>query len=128
MVAVYQGLRLRDVCYVHKNGKKFDAAASLKVRNHSPDGFNWGYAGSGPAQLALALLLDCVPQMQAVLLYQDFKAEKVASWGQDHFVCTSVGIRAWAAQKLLDPATAARLKEREDIARELQQLEKGEKE
>jgi hypothetical protein len=26
--------------------------------NHSPNGFAWGYAGSGPAQLALALLAD----------------------------------------------------------------------
>jgi hypothetical protein len=26
--------------------------------NHSPDGFEYGYAGSGPAQLALALLAD----------------------------------------------------------------------
>jgi hypothetical protein len=24
--------------------------------NHSPDGFEWGYSGSGPAQLALAIL------------------------------------------------------------------------
>lgn len=28
------------------------------IWNHSPDGFNWGYAGSGPAQLALALCYD----------------------------------------------------------------------
>lgn len=25
---------------------------------HSPDGFNWGYAGSGPADLARSILLD----------------------------------------------------------------------
>jgi hypothetical protein len=30
---------------------------SLRHRNHSPDGFEWGYHGSGPAQLALAILL-----------------------------------------------------------------------
>lgn len=28
------------------------------LRNHSPDGFEWGYSGSGPAQLALALAAD----------------------------------------------------------------------
>ena len=28
------------------------------IRNHSPSGFNWGYGGSGPAQLALAILAD----------------------------------------------------------------------
>ena len=33
-------------------------AASLAVRNHSQMGFSRGYSGSGPAQLALALLLD----------------------------------------------------------------------
>ena len=31
---------------------------SLDVVNHSPSGFEWGYAGSGPAQLACGLLLD----------------------------------------------------------------------
>ncbi|MCU4744613.1 DUF6166 domain-containing protein [Natronoglomus mannanivorans] len=31
---------------------------SLEVRNHGPTGFEWGYNGSGPAQLALAILLD----------------------------------------------------------------------
>ena len=31
---------------------------SLKLRNHSPDGFSWGYNGSGPSQLALAILLN----------------------------------------------------------------------
>lgn len=30
----------------------------LGVRNHSPTGFSWGYNGSGPAQLALAILCD----------------------------------------------------------------------
>ena len=30
----------------------------LDRRNHSPTGFEWGYNGSGPAQLALALLAD----------------------------------------------------------------------
>src|SRR6059036_1653610 len=32
----------------------------LEIRNHSPTGFQWGYAGSGPAQLALALLVDAL--------------------------------------------------------------------
>jgi hypothetical protein len=30
----------------------------LDLWNHSPTGFEWGYGGSGPAQLALALLAD----------------------------------------------------------------------
>nr|WP_245835452.1 DUF6166 domain-containing protein [Natronolimnobius baerhuensis] len=31
---------------------------SLDLVNHSPSGFEWGYNGSGPAQLACGLLLD----------------------------------------------------------------------
>lgn len=30
----------------------------LDVANYSPTGFEWGYEGSGPTQLALALLLE----------------------------------------------------------------------
>ncbi len=30
---------------------------SQEIINHSPDGFNWGYGGSGPAQLALGFYL-----------------------------------------------------------------------
>lgn len=30
------------------------------IVKHSPDGFNWGYSGSGPADLALNMLFDCL--------------------------------------------------------------------
>lgn len=30
----------------------------LEIYSHSPTGFNWGYYGSGPAQLALAILYE----------------------------------------------------------------------
>jgi hypothetical protein len=36
--------------------KWLDPAPSQKIHNHSPDGFNWGYVGSGPSQLALAIM------------------------------------------------------------------------
>lgn len=49
------------------------------LRNHSPTGFEWGYGGSGPAQLALALLADALNDAeQALLLYQAFKWKTVA--------------------------------------------------
>jgi hypothetical protein len=32
----------------------------LDLFNHSPAGFDWGYGGSGPAQLALAMLADAL--------------------------------------------------------------------
>nr|WP_245333082.1 DUF6166 domain-containing protein [Halarchaeum solikamskense] len=38
--------------------RHFNPDRSLDVVRHSPSGFKWGYGGSGPAQLACALLLD----------------------------------------------------------------------
>ncbi|CAM5277794.1 hypothetical protein ATER59S_00348 [Aquamicrobium terrae] len=55
----------------------------LDLRNHSPTGFSWGYSGSGPAQLALAILchaLHC--DERAVELYQEFKDAVVAHFDQ----------------------------------------------
>ena len=41
--------------------------------NHSPDGFEWGYGGSGPSQLALAILADATDDETALKHYQTFK-------------------------------------------------------
>jgi len=51
---------------------------SLKVKNHSPTGFSHGYAGSGPAQLALAIMLELYPQRIALTKYQQFKFDTIA--------------------------------------------------
>jgi hypothetical protein len=45
----------------------------LDLRRHSPSGFAWGYGGSGPAQLALALLADATDAATALEHYQAFK-------------------------------------------------------
>lgn len=68
--------------YVRKDGQSFEQARELNPRfdlaNHSPTWFNLGYQGSGPAQLALALLADCVGAERALKNYQDFKRKVVA--------------------------------------------------
>ena len=51
---------------------------SLKVRNHSPSGFSWGYGGSGPAQLSLAILLEVYDREIAERYYQNFKWDVIA--------------------------------------------------
>jgi hypothetical protein len=53
----------------------------LDLFNHSPAGFSWGYGGSGPAQLALALLTDALGDDDLALrLHQAFKFRVVACW------------------------------------------------
>lgn len=71
---------------VKVNGKvsTLSPLASQAVINHSPNGFNWGYGGSGPAQLALALLLKTTGNKNLALRhYQDFKWEIVAKFGNE---------------------------------------------
>lgn len=58
---------------------------SLKVRNHSPTGFSWGYGGSGPAQLALAIILEYFPSAIALDSYQSFKRRTIARLPQSDF-------------------------------------------
>ncbi|MDR1306030.1 MAG: DUF6166 domain-containing protein [Treponema sp.] len=49
-----------------------------RIVRHSPTGFNWGYEGSGPADLALNILSVFIGQEAAESLYQDFKWEFIA--------------------------------------------------
>ena len=61
------------------DGTAHDLPLHLDVVNHSPTGFEWGYQGSGPAQLALAMLLALgVDKERAVLWHQDIKRELVS--------------------------------------------------
>jgi hypothetical protein len=68
------------------DGKALHPERSLKVRCHSPTGFEWGYTGSGPAQTALAICLEIFPtEWMANALYQSFKFAFVCSWKDDEF-------------------------------------------
>ena len=68
----YEGYRTKGGPIVTVNGDLLDLR--LDLHNHSPDGFEWGYCGSGPAQLALAILADHLgDDEQALNLCQRFK-------------------------------------------------------
>ncbi len=70
----------------------------LDIRNHSPAGFNWSYGGSGPAQLALALVADCCGQRLATPpIYQRVKNAIVASLPFDGWSLTADQIIAAVA-------------------------------
>jgi len=68
----YEGRRQGYAVIVTVNGRPLNPR--LDLYNHSPTGFEWGYCGSGPAQLALAILADhLADDRQAFNLYQRFK-------------------------------------------------------
>ena len=63
--------------------------------NHSPDGFEWGYHGSGPAQLALAVCAEVLQDdRRALSVYQDVKAALIATIVDDDWVITEEQVRA----------------------------------
>jgi hypothetical protein len=78
-------LGIRKTRDVFINGERLDPGPSLAIAKHSPDGFNWGYAGSGPAQLALAILLKYLKPHIARQHYQSFKFEIITKLPQDDF-------------------------------------------
>ncbi len=88
----YVGIRtVLGFAEVRKNGSLLSPMPSLRKARHSPLGFDWGYAGSGPAQLALALLLaEGLPTER----YQEFKSRVVAKLPPFKWRLTSREIRA----------------------------------
>lgn len=100
---IYKGYRHSDGVgnqLVTKDDDILDPRPSREIWNHSPDGFNWGYHGSGPAQLALALLYDVTKdEVVSVRLHQEFKRSFVAAWG-DTWGITDAYIREWISSTL----------------------------
>lgn len=64
------------------------------IERHSPDGFNWGYGGSGPADLSLSILTDYAGRDFAEKNYQRFKFGVVANAGQELMI-TGGMIEEW---------------------------------
>jgi hypothetical protein len=69
------------------------------LRSHSPTGYEWGYTGSGPAQLSLALLADALGDVErAQELYQDFKFAVVGRLSGDEWELSQDDIRDAASR------------------------------
>lgn len=101
-MALYQGRRTKRGVEVKRDGLPFSPELSQCLYNHSPDGFEWGHEGSGPAQLALALLLDSVEHEEAAAKYhQTFKRDVIAKLPKTDWAMTSEGVRAWLGQLLV---------------------------
>ena len=72
---------------------------SLGLVRHSPAGFDWGYVGSGPAQLACALLLDytdneTVAQQHHIQFRDDVVSQLVCDGPADCWHLTGEDIEA----------------------------------
>lgn len=110
---IYQGFReggpsTPTLVTVREHGKPTHALVHVVV--HSPSGLEWGFAGSGPSDLALSILTDHFGEdpeevqasrrvswakpTKAGELHQPFKSAFVARWG-DRWALTSGEIGTW---------------------------------
>ncbi len=115
----YRGYRASDdeigacrIVVVSSNGRNKMISSPLHhVVRHSPSGFEWGYAGSGPADTSLSILADYFgerPTKDVVYygrgkavhpaLYQQFKRDFIVSAPEKGFTITSDQIKDWLAE------------------------------
>lgn len=93
---VYHGLRTEhgSAVVINDNGVCRSLDPRHDLRNHSPTGFEWGYSGSGPAQLALALAADVLgDDEQALAVYQRLKFKLVGGLPRDEWLLSEQRIR-----------------------------------
>lgn len=86
-----EGMRIGERLRVVVDGADLSPARSQALWNHSPDGFECGYAGSGPAQPLEA----GASATQAVEQHQRFKLEHVAQWQAPFIV--DLDVETWLA-------------------------------
>ena len=91
---VYIGLRDKDGTAVEVNGIPLDLR--LDLGNHSPTGFEWGYSGSGPTQLAIAMLAHEFSDNFAKNHYFEFRDTFIATIESDDWSLDSRTIYDWA--------------------------------
>ncbi len=99
--AIYYGTRGKDVAIVtvHQEGKP--AKLLRHIIHHSPTGLEWGYSGSGPADLALSLLTDACGNKIAWEWHQAFKWDVVAGLAESWTLKRSA-IQEWVRRYALD--------------------------
>jgi hypothetical protein len=91
----YRGERFATGCVVTWSDGEQGGPLPLRLdlENKSPTGFEWGYGGSGPAQLALALCAHATgDDERAVRVYQSFKWMIVARLPRERWELTEAVI------------------------------------
>lgn len=99
---LYKGTRstLGYKAVVYVDGNTLDPNPSREIRDYAPD-FEFGYFGSGPSQLALAILYDVTGNKDTSLLYcQDFKQDYIAQFDQNGFILLESQVRLWLEEHL----------------------------
>ncbi len=93
-----EGEELRGQIVVTADGHSLDPR--LDLLNKSPGGFEWGVSGSGPAQLAFAILMyEFKVEAFAIMLFQDFKSACIAPLNRDYWTITTEQIQEFLGER-----------------------------
>ena len=101
MTRVFRGERDQDGSgRVHLDGELLAPSSptwhtSLCLRNHSPTGPEWGYHGSGPGQLAIAMLLAVTDTEEAERYYPLFRSGVLALIRGDRWTLPVDQVESW---------------------------------
>ena len=93
-------MELKDVICRREAGSAVVEGVSQEWVWHSPTGFEWGYGGSGPADLALNLLLKATGDRDfAAHHHQAFKWRFVAKLPEEGGAIAAGDIECWIRER-----------------------------
>jgi len=102
---ISEGRKKREVKQVYRR-TEHGSEVNIPHRfvKHSPAGLEWGYGGSGPADLALNALAMYIGREKAEEngLYQEFKREFIATMPAEGGVIKREQVFAWLKEKGCD--------------------------
>ena len=103
MSRVIRGERDRNGARVHVDNELLAPDSelwhmSLCLRDHSPTGPEWGYHGSGPSQLAIAILLVVTDTVEAERFYPLSRSGVLSLIRADRWTLPVDQVRRWLAR------------------------------
>lgn len=90
---LFKGIRTKNGAFVTYEDVPLDLRLDLK--EHSPMGFEWGYNGSGPKQLALAILAKVGGDEFSLRAYVEFSKNFIEIINDDVWMLDYKDIRQW---------------------------------
>ncbi len=96
-----------DVVYRSADGRTWIEPLQHLMR-HSLTGIEWGYGGSGPADLARSILLLFVAPEEAEQMYQGFKWDVISTLPWSGGTISADRVQAWIAAQRAEEAWAER--------------------